>query len=568
MEKKWLLKPAPLADLIAGLASALGGEKQSVLAALLLQRGISTFDEAKAFFNPDAAALHDPFLMKDMDKATARLNAALQGGEKILVYGDYDVDGTTAVSLVYAVLRMQYSALSYYIPDRYSEGYGISMQSIDYAAENGFSLIIALDCGIKSVAHIDYATQKGIDYIIADHHLPGDTLPAAAAVLDAKQSGCPYPFKELSGCGVGYKLMQALYLSQGRNTDELLPFTDLLVISIAADIVPVTGENRIFCAIGLQHLNRNPRPGIAALMEISGFRNVVFGLAPRINAAGRMEHGKTAVALLLSESREEAVDIAFKINENNNDRRISDTDITEQALAQIAENPALANARSTVLYHPDWNKGVIGIVASRCIERYYRPTIILTKAGDYAAGSARSVAGFDLYEAITECADLLIQYGGHTHAAGLTLKIENIPAFRERFEAVAQSRITPEQTIPVISVDLPLNFSEITDSFCRNLQRMAPFGPQNMQPVFSTEGVTDTGQSRVLKAKNEGAEGHLRLMLQQEGNPEPLEAMAFGMAERYIQVSSRKQFSICYTIDYQLWNGRYYKKLMIKDMTF
>ncbi|MES2387517.1 MAG: single-stranded-DNA-specific exonuclease RecJ [Bacteroidota bacterium] len=584
-EKKWLLLPEPDKQKTNELAMALGGKNHETLAGLLVQRGIESTEEAKSFFNPSLEHLHDPFLMADMEKAIDRLELAMERGEKIMIFGDYDVDGTTAVSLVFSFFRPLYQHIEFYIPDRYAEGYGISYLSIDYAAENNIRLIIALDCGIKSVAHIEKANSLGIDYIICDHHLPGETLPPAVAVLDAKRADCGYPFKELSGCGVGFKLMQALCIRRGLDKSLLLPCLDLLVISIAADIVPVTGENRIFCFHGLIQVNNNPRPGVEALIEVAGFRkefnekegretwclnitNVVFGLAPRINAAGRIAHAKAAVELLLSETQETAREMAFGVNVNNNERRTVDSSITEEALEMIATDAFLKTASSTVLFNENWHKGVVGIVASRCIEHYYRPTIILTGSGENAGGSARSVAGFDLYEALGECSDLLLQYGGHTHAAGMTLKKENVPAFIKRFEEVVKARITHEQTIPIISLDLRLDFERITDAFCRNIGRMAPFGPLNMQPVFLSERVQDNGQVTLLKAKTPGSPDHIKMCLQQHSGGPVIEAIAFGMGEYYKQVATGNFFDVCYTIDYQLWNGRYIKKLMVKDLKF
>ena len=460
IDKRWINIPELTPDqlqITESLAEAL--KINTLLATLLVQRGINNFEESRTFFRPDLGQLHDPYLMKDMDLAVARLTAAIAKGEKILIYGDYDVDGTTSVTVFYGFLSKLYDRLDYYIPDRYTEGYGVSWQSVEWAKENGFTLIVTLDCGIKSVDKVQAAKEKGIDFIICDHHRPGDELPDAVAVLDPKRLDCPYPYKELTGCGVGFKLLQAFCLDQKMDQSVLFEYLDLLVISIAADIVPITGENRVLAYYGLQRLNAAPRIGVKALIRIAGITgtlditNVVFGLSPRINAAGRIKHAKEAVRLLLSEEESEAEDFAYEINKHNSDRRTFDSSITEEALLMIENDDWFSQAKSTVLYKEDWHKGVIGIVASRCIERYHRPTIILTESHGKAAGSARSVPGFDVYEAIEECADLLEQYGGHTFAAGLTLPLENIAAFRTRFNDIVSSRILPDQLIPMINID-------------------------------------------------------------------------------------------------------------------
>lgn len=597
MEKRWLLKPSPDPIITNNLATALGSDKFLLLAKLLVQRGYETYNEAKAFFNPDLRQIHDPFLMADMDKAVDRLNQALESNEKILVFGDYDVDGTTSVALVFHFLSRIYKNLDYYVPDRYKEGYGISDASIAFAHQAGISLIISLDCGIKSVEKIANAKTLGIDYIVCDHHLPGETLPPAVAVLDAKRADCNYPYKELAGCGVGFKLMQALCIRNKLDINILYSYFDLVAISVAADIVPITGENRVFVHKGLELINLNPRPGVEALLQAAGFMpqpvtkasfpsseallnpdrkrslnvtNVVFGLAPRINAAGRMEHAKAAVALLLEEDTQKAEEFAYGINQNNSARKEADSQITEMALAIIKE--FYPETRSTVLFHPDWglgsgSKGVIGIVASRCIESYYRPTIILTESNGKAVGSARSVAGFDLYEAISQCSDLLEQYGGHTHAAGLTLKKENIDAFRQRFEEIAKASLTThEQTVPGIDIDLEIQLSDLSESLGRSLKRMGPFGPGNMSPVFMCRNVFDIGRGYRLRAKTEGVKDHLKLWLCQDGCNIVWEAIGFGMGDWIDPIGKGKKVDICFSLDSNTFNNRETWQLMLKDV--
>lgn len=577
MEKRWVITPKPDEAQVERLASAININNS--LAALLIQRGITDFEEAKNFFRPELSHLHAPLLMRDMDKAVARLQKAIANQEKILIYGDYDVDGTTSVTLVFSFLQKRYPHIDFYIPDRYTEGYGISYIGIDWAKENGFSLIIALDCGVKSVEHIAYANERDIDFIICDHHRPGDVLPQAAAVLDPKRADCAYPYKELSGCGVGFKLMQAFCEAENIDLNELYPYLDLAVVSIAADIVPITGENRVMAYYGLQQLCKSPRAGLRALLEVAGIQpienttkynlqisNVVFGIGPRINAAGRIAHAEATVELLLAENEDDANRFAEKINLRNTERKEFDTTITAQALEMIANDAFLQNAKSTVLFKNDWHKGVIGIVASRCIEKYYRPTIVLTESNKKATGSARSVAGFDVYEAILECSDLLEQFGGHTHAAGLTLPLEKVEAFRQKFETVVQRRILPEQTIPQIEIDTVLTFKEISMKFYNIIKQMSPFGPQNMQPVFISENVYDTGSSRVLGGKN-GKFEHLKLSMRQQDG-ETMEAIAFGMAHFYPQINNGQPFNICYTIEENNFRGNTALQLMIKDIQF
>jgi len=531
-EKRWIHRPQPdtteerqaVEDLTRQL------NVSPFLALLLVQRGIHTFEEARTFFRPVLDHLHDPFGMCDMDKAVLRLQMAIIRQEKILVYGDYDVDGTTSVTLFYGFLKSIYDHIDYYIPDRYKEGYGVSAQGIDWAAENGFSLIVTLDCGIKSVDKVKDAWDRGIDFIICDHHRPGAELPPAAAVLDPKRDDCPYPYKELTGCGVGFKLLHAFCLFRDIPLARLFDYLDLVAVSIASDIVPITGENRVLAYYGLQRLNSAPRPGLRALIQIAGQKdelditNVVFGIGPRINAAGRIKHARAAVQLLLAQTEQEANEYAFEINEHNNSRRQYDSSITEQALAMIQADEWLMNAKSTVLFSNDWHKGVIGIVASRCIEKFHRPTIILTQSNDKAAGSARSVPGFDVYEAIEECADLLDQFGGHTFAAGLTLRIENIPQFRQRFEEVVRRRIREEQLVPQIEIDLPIDLGAVDLKFYKILKQMAPFGPENMSPVFCTDDVYLHSGPFTMKEK------HLKFQVQHHSSPQVFTCVGFNMS--------------------------------------
>ena len=486
--------------------------------------------------------------------------------EKILIYGDYDVDGTTSVALVYGFLKNYHTAIDYYIPDRYTEGYGISRQGIEWAAENGFSLIIALDCGIKSVERVAEAKALGVDFIICDHHRPGTELPDAAAVLDPKREDCHYPYKELSGCGVGFKLLQAFCMHKEIDLEQLYPCLDLVAVSIASDIVPITGENRVLAYYGLKYLNSSPRTGLKALIKIAGFSqeltitNLVFGLGPRINAAGRIQHAKAAVQLLLAELEEEADAFAMAINKHNNSRREFDSSITEQALAMIRENEGLTQAKSTVLYDAGWHKGVIGIVASRCIEHFHRPTIILTQSNNKAAGSARSVPGFDVYGAIEECADLLEQFGGHTFAAGMTMPVDNIDAFRQKFEEVVARTIKEEHLTPLIDIDLPLDFSEITDKLVRIVKQMGPFGPHNLQPTFMTDDVYLVSEPIIMKDK------HLKMTVRQGRSGHTVTAVGFGFAHVAEQLCRGKPFSICYQVEQNFFNGNVSLQLMLKDV--
>ncbi|TYZ11471.1 single-stranded-DNA-specific exonuclease RecJ [Hymenobacter lutimineralis] len=570
MQKRWIRKPAPDPEKVRHLADAL--RVNEAIIALLCQREICTFEEARSYFRPSLDDLPDPLLMRDMDRAVERLLQALHTGEKVLVLGDYDVDGTTSVAVVYSYLGGFFEAekVEYYIPDRYKEGYGVSETGIEYAAEHGFSLIIALDCGVKSVEMVTYATRLGIDFIICDHHLPGDELPAAVAVLDPKRADCPYPFKELSGCGVGFKLMQALCHHLGHDEASLYDLLDLLVVSIAADIVPITGENRMLAYHGLRLLNdvqRLQRPGLDALRELAGLTgaqlnisSLVFGFSPRINAAGRMGDAKRAVAMLLAGTKEEAIEKAGVVDKTNQERRGFDTRITKEALEMIEADAGLRNARSTVLYNETWHKGVIGIVASRCLDKYYRPTIILTQSNGKATGSARSVVGFDVHQAILECSDLLEQFGGHMYAAGLTLPVENVPAFQRRFEEVVSSRITDEQMIPPVEIDGQLELTDITSSFYKLLCQMEPFGPGNSNPVFESRGVYALPDSARIVGNS-----HLKITLTQDGH-HTVDAIGFGLGDYLPQILEGRPFNVCYTIELNEYRGVKSLQLRLKDI--
>ena len=565
MEKRWEFKQEASPEAVESLAESL--KISSTLASILCQRDLCTFDDARHFFRPSLEHLHDPFLMKDMDRAVNRLNEALHSAEKILVYGDYDVDGTTSVALMYGFLRHHTEHIEYYIPDRYKEGYGVSTQGIDYAAANGFKLIISLDCGIKSADKVAYAASLGIDFVICDHHLPDEDIPKAVAVLDPKRPDCEYPYKELSGCGVGFKLLQAFCIQNDIAQEEVYKQLDLVVVSIASDIVPITGENRILAYFGLRYINspRPMRPGLAALKELAAITgemdisSIVFGFAPRINAAGRMGDAKRSVRMLLASSKEEAFEVADVINESNKERRSKDTNITKEALQMIEDDDFLRSANSTVLYKESWHKGVIGIVASRCIEKYYRPTIILTQSNGKASGSARSVHGFNVHHAIESCSDLLDQFGGHMYAAGLTLPVENIPAFRERFEEVVAKTITEDQKIPQIEIDAKIKISQITRNFYKIINQMEPFGPGNMRPVFMSECVYDTGAVRVVGTT------HLKLSLTQDGY-HTIDAIGFGLGDFYNAISKGLPFDVCYTIEENVFRGVSSLQLSIKDI--
>ncbi len=560
MEKRWVFKSFDK-EVAQRLQQQLN--VHPVIARLLVQRGVTTYDESKSFFRPALTQLHDPFLMKDMDKAIARIERAMQDKEKILIYGDYDVDGTTSVALVFSFFKKNYYEIDYYIPDRYKEGYGVSIQGVDYAKENGITLIIALDCGIKSKEKIDYATSLGIDFIICDHHLPPKEIPVAAAVLDPKRVDCEYPFKELSGCGIGFKLLQAFSRKNNLPEEELNAYLDLVAVSIASDIVPIMGENRVLAYYGLQTLNRNPRKGLKALIEASTMKrdltisDIVFVLGPRINAAGRIDDARHAVKLLISETVEHANDRAEILNKKNQQRREFDFAITEEAL-QMLDSDEYRNKKYTILFQPHWNKGVIGIVASRLIEKYYRPTIIFTESNGMAVGSARSIPGFDLYKAINQCSDLLDQFGGHMFAAGLSMKKENMAEFTLRFEKVVDETLDLRLLVPEIEIDAELEPEDITSKLFGIIKQFAPFGPGNMKPVFITKGLKDTGATRVLKE-------HLKVMVSKNGSRQ-LRGIAFGKAESYQQVTTPGTIDICYTLEENEWNGNISIEMNVKDI--
>jgi single-stranded-DNA-specific exonuclease len=538
---------------------------EDFVATLLVQRGIETFEEAKAFFRPSLDHLHDPYLMKDMEKAVARIEKAIENEENILVFGDYDVDGTTAVSLVSSYLRTYYPNVATYIPDRYDEGYGISFKGIDFADDNGFSLIIALDCGIKSIDHVAYAKERNIDFIICDHHRPGPFLPEAVAVLDPKRDDCNYPYDELCGCGIGFKLIQALGQNKNQTIDDLIPYLDLVAAAIAADIVPMTGENRVLAYFGLQVINSEPRPGIKALIhqvkkQTLDITDVVFIIAPRINAAGRIKHGNHAVELLTEFDFEQAQQFASEIEAYNSERKDLDKLITKEALLQIVENQEKERFTS-VVFQEDWHKGVIGIVASRLIETYYRPTLVFTKSGDKYAASARSVKGFDVYNALEACSEHLEQFGGHMYAAGMTLKKENYQIFKDAFEKEVERTIHPDMLTPEISVDAEINFADITPKLTRILKQFEPFGPQNMTPIFLTKNVKDTGYGKPMGQEEE----HIRLFVKQN-NSEGIAAIGFGLGDKFDLITNQKTFDAVYCIDENEWNGKVSLQLRLRDI--
>ena len=560
---RWTIKSKPSEGKVKHLATALNVE--DFVATLLIQRGIETFEAAKNFFRPSLEHLHDPYLMKDMDKAVARIELAIKNQENILVFGDYDVDGTTAVSLVSSYLKSHYSNIATYIPDRYDEGYGISFKGIDFADDNGFSLIIALDCGIKSIDHIAYAKEKNIDFIICDHHRPGNILPDAIAILDPKREDCSYPYDELCGCGVGFKLIQALGQNRNETIEDLVPYLDLVATAIAADIVPITGENRVLAYFGLQVINSDPRPGIKALVhqikkKVLDITDVVFIISPRINAAGRIKHGNHAVELLTEFNFEQAQQFASEIEQYNSDRKDLDKKITKEAFQQIVENQE-ENRFSTVVFQEDWHKGVIGIVASRLIETFYRPTLVFTKSGDKYAASARSVKGFDVYNALDACAEHLEQFGGHMYAAGMTLKAENYETFKEAFEKQVEESILPEMRTPEIEIDAEINFTDITPKLIRILKQFEPFGPQNMTPVFMTSNVKDTGYAKTLGADDE----HLRLFVKQN-NSDGIAAIGFGLGKKIEITKNQNPFQLAYSLAENEWNDTVSTQLMLKDI--
>jgi single-stranded-DNA-specific exonuclease len=537
------------------------------LCKLLVNRGITDFDSAKLFFRPTLEHLHDPFLMKDMKEAIDRIELAMERGEKLLIYGDYDVDGTTAVALTCTFFRKQYSKIQFYIPDRYKEGYGVSTAGIDFAAEQGCTLIIALDCGIKAIEKVQYAKSKGIDFIICDHHLPDTELPDAIAVLDPKRSDCEYPYKELSGCGLGFKLAQAYSIRKGLPMEDVYDLLDYVVVSIAADIVPITGENRVLAYFGMKKINSNPRPGFMALLLSAGvdvnkemeITDLVFTVGPRINAAGRIRHGSYAVDLLVEEDLNKAKEKAEGVHENNTERQTLDKDITQEALRLITGNPNLHHRKTTVLFQPHWHKGVIGIVASRLIEHFHRPTIVLTESNGMAVGSGRSVPGFDLHQAIDDCKHLLEQFGGHKYAAGLSMKKENVPAFTEAFEEIVSSRIHEDMLSPRIEVDDVIELTDVNEKFYNIVEQMAPFGPGNMKPVFVTKDVRDAGYTRLV------GESHLKLHVCKNGQ-QPRSGIGFGMWDYIPHLRSKPVFDICYQMYINEWNGQKNIELRLKDL--
>ena len=567
-EKIWTLKSPGDPEKISRLSAELGIDQ--VLAQLLVQRGVETFEQARTFFRPRLEDLHDPFLMKDMDKAVERLYKAVRGGEKILVYGDYDVDGTTAVAQVYGFLKQFTQKVEFYIPDRYDEGYGLSYKALDWAGDNSVSLLITLDCGIKAIEKVEYARSKGIDVIICDHHLPEDRLPAAVAVLDPKREDCNYPFDDLCGCGVGFKLVQGYVCRYKLDPALLEPLLDLQVVSIASDLVSMTGENRILAHFGLKRLNENPRRGLMAMINLSKLEpghitidDIVFKIGPRINAAGRMESGRLAVELLTAQDDKTAIRIGEQINDNNNERKSIDREITQEAIEMVQNGTALESENVTIVYNPTWNKGVVGIVASRLVEAYYKPTVVLTKSNGFITGSARSVQGFDLYSSIESCADLLENFGGHVYAAGLTMKEENLEEFCRRMNSFVSGNITREELTPVVELDATLNFSQITPKFTRILKQFQPFGPGNTNPVFLTEDVYDAGNGRKV-----GAGGvHLKLDLMQENQPyRQIAAIGFNMADYFDHIRSGNPIDVCYSIVENFYRGSSTVQLRLKDI--
>ena len=565
MDKRWLFKELPSQDHIEKLSKSIN--TNPYLTAVLLQRGIADFDAAKKYFRPILDDLHDPFLMADMDKAVKRLKTALDNEEKILIYGDYDVDGTTAVSLVYRYLHKFYPDCDVYIPDRYAEGYGVSLAGVEFAAANGYTLIIALDCGIKSSELVRLAAHKGIDFIICDHHLPGDTIPNAVAVLDPKRTDCHYPCGELSGCGLGFKLIQA-FARIYRDEREVFEYLDLVAISIASDVVPIVDENRVLAYYGLRKLNEDPMPGLKALKEIAGTKNdldisgVVFTLGPRINAAGRVAHGRAAVDLLIAGTEDEAMALAEKLNLKNELRKEFDSSITEEALAMIETNDLIRTSKSTVLFKNSWHKGVIGIVAARCIEKFYRPTVILTESNNKITGSARSVNGFDLYQAILSCSDLLEKFGGHKYAAGLTLDASNLEAFQQRFEAVVSATLTAEMMTPVIEIDCSIPLDAVNAKFVNVLKQMGPFGPENPRPVF------EAGNLYVFNSLSSFKDRHIKFLVGQEGGNRVFQAVGFDMADFYEPISGGDHFRMAFTVEENVYNGATSIQLRIKDIKF
>jgi single-stranded-DNA-specific exonuclease len=561
---RWKLKPEINPQITLKLAQELGVD--NIIAKLLVQRGIHSFEQAKAFFRPSLTDLHDPFLMKDMDLAVARIENAIKNNENILIYGDYDVDGTTSVSLISSYLKTIYPNIATYIPDRYTEGYGVSFKGIDFADDNDVTLIIALDCGIKAIDKVAYATKKGVDFIICDHHRPGDNLPNAVAVLDPKRTDCEYPYKELCGCGVGFKLIQALASKREQTIDNLVEYLDLVATAIAADIVPITGENRVLAYFGLQVINANPRIGIKAMMQQVKKKkftitDIVFIIAPRINAAGRIKHGNYAVELLTEMDFDSAVKFATEIEKNNNERKDLDKTITNEALQQIKDNNE-EQTFSTVVYAETWHKGVIGIVASRLIETYYKPTLVFTKSGDFLAASARSVKGFDVYNALEQCSEFIEQFGGHKYAAGLTLKEENFQNFKQKFEEVVKNTLPSALRTPEISIDAEISLSEVTPKFYRIMKQLEPFGPQNLKPVFLSGGLRDNGFGKKVGEDKT----HLKLTIFEGSNQKNYNAIGFNMGNKHQSTTNGNSFKAVFNIDENHWNGNTSLQLLLKDI--
>lgn len=567
-ESRWVLRESASPEKVERLAAEVGIDK--VLAELLVSRGVETFEQARMFFRPSLENLHDPFLMKDMEEAVERLHKAIESKEKILIYGDYDVDGTTAVALLYSFVKRFTDNLDFYIPDRYDEGYGVSYKGIDWAADGGFSLIITLDCGIKAIDKVEYARKKGMDMIICDHHLPEEYLPRAIAVLDPKREDCNYPFDDLSGCGVGFKLVQAYSQRYGVPFETLVPLLDLLVVSISSDLVTMVGENRTLAYFGLKQLNDNPCLGLRAMIDLSKIEqghvtidDIVFKIGPRINAAGRMESGRLAVELLTAHDMATAMRMGEKINDNNDERKSIDKEITREAFEMVQNCTCLASENVVIVYNPNWNKGVVGIVASRLVEKYYKPAVVLTSSNGFVTGSARSVACFALYEAIESCSDILENFGGHVYAAGLTLKEAHLQEFASRMEAFIAGKIVIDNVTPIIDVDAKLDFERITPKFFRILKQFQPFGPGNLNPTFVTENVYDSGNGRKV-----GAGGvHLKLDLIQESQPyHQIPSIAFNMSEFYDHIREGNPFDICYSIVENYYRGSSSIQLRIRDL--
>ncbi len=579
MQKRWAIKEQGDTERVKELSQSLNIDES--LSNLLVQRGVKTFDEARSYFRPSLAHLHDPFLMKDMDKAVERVRKAIDNKEKVMIYGDYDVDGTTSVALLYTFLQQFIDQIEYYVPDRYAEGYGVSYQGIDFAISRGVTLVVVLDCGIKAVDKIKYAKENGVDFIICDHHRPGDVIPSACAVLDPKRSECTYPYKDLSGCGVGFKLVQGLAQAMEIPFENLLQYLDLVVVSIAADIVPITGENRVLAFYGLKRINQNPRPGIESVLRYSGINkiaegidefnfnreisiaDIVFLVGPRINAAGRIEDAKNSVKLLVTSEMGYANQLAEQINSLNIERKSLDLNATQEALEVIKQDEVFLEAKSTVVFDPNWHKGVIGIVASRLTEVYYRPTIVLTQANGLLTGSARSIKDFDVYDALDHCSDLLEHFGGHKYAAGLSLKPEQFEPFKKKFEAYVTENINDKMMIPEVEVDSYLYLKDINSKFVRILKQFSPFGPGNQSPIFQTDDLVDTGRARVV-GKN-----HLKLeVVHLNITGFPFSAIAFQQGDHFSRISDGEAFNLVYHIEENEWNGVKSLQLNIKDIKF